>query len=211
MRRFAGARRVALALGLWLASSAAPQLTPACLGGGRAYGQDGHVHVVGLVGAGGQLHLTRDDRLDQGRVAPAFADLLVGPLWPLWGLHVGPAVGASINLSADGGYTEPVFAWQQWTPMPALWAAHGLDGDLPLMAHLGVPLVIEAPTELPGGRGAARLGSGGLELGVGAAYRLLAGVLAYAEADLNLWRGDGGSHLNGALEIGLMLDYEVLP
>lgn len=181
----------------------------------RAQAQPGEpshqLHLLAAAGAGGQLHLTRDDTLDQGRVAPAFADARIAVLWPLGGLHVGPGLGGSVNLSDDGGFTEPVFRFQQWALMPAVWAATGLDGDLPMLVHLGAPLVLQGPTELPGRRDGVTVASAGIELGALAAYRLLAGVLAYAECDLNLWRSDTGSHLNGALSLGVMLDYEVLP
>jgi hypothetical protein len=158
-------------------------------------------HYLAMLTAGGTVRLTRNDELGQERLGPPFVDgfsgyLLSGPS----GLRHGPGLGFCTNLTADGGFAEPVAAGEQWTLVPSYlvyWAPHP---DLLLTAHLG-------PVFQVAGRDKSRGG----EAALGAGYRILAGAGLYSEATFSLF---GGAYdtLNPALslEIGIFLDYEAL-
>jgi hypothetical protein len=109
-------------------------------------------------------------------------------------------LGASLNMTEDGGFTEPVGIADQLVLMPAYLGYHALNDDFTLLGHLGVPIVL------------GETSSAGVELALGGGYRWLAGVLAYAELGSDLFVGaDTTANVLVSLELGIMLDYEVLP
>jgi len=172
-------------------------------------------HVVLTAGVGGQLRLATDTKLAQERLAPSYADAMLGATFDLGGVSLGAGIAGSVNLESDGGYTEPVFAFQQWSITPVLLLHQPLGHDWLLLAHAGPSFALQGPAAIGRDQDRQRsvtLGSAGAELGAAGAYRLLAGVLAYAELDVNMWVGEGrDTHWVAALEGGVMLDYEVLP
>ncbi len=158
-------------------------------------------HYVATLAAGVPLRLSRNVDFDQGVLAPVYLDALGGYVLSSHAeVRHGVGVGLSLNLSEDGGFTEPVAAASQfvvmpsyllyWTPTPALFG----------LGHLGLPILVS------GGR------SVGVEVGAGLGYRLLAGLGVYAEAALGAFLGAASTvHATASLEIGVFLDYEVLP
>jgi hypothetical protein len=178
-----------VACALWLAAAPA-----------RAE-QDEPLHGLATLSFGAPLRLTRNVDLDQNQVAPAFVDAMLG-VTLLHGstLQHGLGLGASLNVTGEGGYTEPVVPGQQLVLMPAYLMFLPFDPDWVALAHLGVPFSL---TGVP---------SFGFELAIGGGYRCLAGVLAYAELGFTSFIGTTGTlHPMIGLELGFMLDYEVLP
>jgi len=157
-------------------------------------------HAVTTLSVGAPLRVTRNVDFDQELIAPVFVDALFG--YTLWtrGWQHGVGLGASLNLNDDGGFTEPVGIADQLVLMPAYLGYHALDQDFALLGHLGVPIVLGETT------------TAGAELALGGGYRFLAGVLVYAEAGASLFMGASSTaHVLLSLELGVMLDYEVLP
>jgi hypothetical protein len=156
---------------------------------------------VATLGAGIPLRLTTDDDYGQDTFAPAYSDLLAGYVFAGQGtFRHGLGLGMSLNLSRDGGYSEPVYSAEQLAVMPAYLLYAAMGRDVFGMAHLGVPFVVTADRTF------------GVEVAAAAGYRLLAGLGLFAELALGAFVGSG-STLNPvvALEAGLFLDYEVLP
>jgi hypothetical protein len=162
--------------------------------------QDAPLHGLATLSFGAPLRLTRNVDLDQNQIAPAFVDAMVGAtLLQSSALQHGLGLGASLNVTGEGGYTEPVVPGQQLVLMPAYLAYVPIDPDWVVLGHLGVPFALTAP-------------SFGFELAVGGGYRCLAGLLAFAELGLTTFIGGSGTlHPMLGLELGFMLDYEVLP
>lgn len=157
-------------------------------------------HYVLTTSVGVPLRLTVNDTFDQRRFAPIFFDALAGYVFAAQGGFAhGAGLGFSLNLAQDGGFTEPVGALQQFVLMPTYLLRAQLHSDLFTLAHLGLPIALNAGTSV------------GLELAAALGYRLLAGLGTYAEAGLGVF-GGGNSSLHAAfsLELGLFLDYEVL-
>lgn len=157
-------------------------------------------HAIAALSVGAPLRVTRNVDFDQEVLAPVFVDALFG--YTLWtrGWQHGLGLGASLNMTEDGGFTEPVGIADQLVLMPAYLGYHALNDDFALLGHLGVPIVLGQAT------------TAGVELALGGGYRWLAGVLAYAELGGDMFIGSGTTaNVLVSLELGVMLDYEVLP
>lgn len=154
-----------------------------------------------LLSVGAPLRITRRVELDQGVVAPFYGDVLVGyVLSSARGVRHGVGLGLSTNFSSDGGFTEPVDPGEQLVVMPSYLLYGLLSEDWLALGHVGIPILAA------GGR------SAGLEIGTGVGYRWLAGAGFYAESSLNGFAGAGSTvHLGASLELGVFIDYEVLP
>jgi hypothetical protein len=157
-------------------------------------------HAVTTLSVGAPLRVTQNVDFDQELIAPVFVDALFGvALWTRGWQH-GFGLGASLNMNDDGGFTEPVGVADQLVLMPAYLGYHALGDDFALLGHVGVPIVLGATK------------TAGAELALGGGYRFLAGVLAYAEAGASMFLGASSTaHVLVSLELGVMLDYEVLP
>jgi hypothetical protein len=154
--------------------------------------------VLTMISGGAPLRLTLDRSLGQERVGPVFGNVLIGYLLPSGCLQHGFGVGASWNATHDGGYTTPVYAFDQVALMPSYLAYYQLDPDVFAMGHIGLPVLV---------RGGP---SAGLEIGAAIAYRVLAGAGIFAGIDLNSHIARG-FNLFASLELGVVIDYEVLP
>ncbi len=157
-------------------------------------------HALATLSFGAPLRITRNVDLDQNVIAPAFMDVLLGYTFLNGSIQHGLGLGLSLNLSEEGGFTEPVGIANQLVLMPTYLGYRAINRDWVLLGHFGVPLVLTGTT------------SAGLELALGAGYRFLAGVLAYAELGVDAFLGASSTlHATVSLELGFMLDYEVLP
>jgi len=157
-------------------------------------------HALAALSVGAPLRITRNVDFDQEVLAPVYVDALFG--YTLWnrGWQHGVGLGASLNLTDDGGFTEPVGVADQYVLMPSYLGYHALNDDFALLGHVGVPIVLGDTT------------TAGVELALGGGYRWLAGVLAYAEAGASMFIGSSTTaNVLLSLELGVMLDYEVLP
>jgi hypothetical protein len=155
-------------------------------------------HYVLLGSAGVPLRLTLNETFGQSRFAPAFGQVLVGYALPGGRFRHGFAAGVSWNLGHDGGYTDPIYAGDQLALMPAYLAYYELNTDVIGLGHVGVPILVR------GGPAA------GLEIGAALAYRLFAGAGLFGEIDLDAYAA-GTFSLLASLQLGVMIDYEVLP
>jgi hypothetical protein len=165
----------------------------------RAHAQeDGPAHMLARVSIGAPMRLTLDKTLDQSRFAPAFGNVLLGYALPGGSLRHGFGVGVSWNLGHDGGYTTPVYAADQIALMPSYLLYYALNRDVFAVAHAGVPILVR------GGPVA------GLELGALIAYRVFAGSGVFAALNVDGYGGLGFNVL-ASLELGIVIDYEVLP
>lgn len=156
---------------------------------------------VGMLSSGAGLRLARNRDFGQSALTPAYLDALGGYVFAGGGaLRSGAALGASVAYTDDGGYTEPVIALEQLVLMPAYLLRYEPSTDLTLLAHAGVPIVVA------GGP------SCGLEVAGALGYRFLAGFGAFAELGFDTFLGTATSvHPLLTLELGVFVDYEVLP
>jgi hypothetical protein len=156
---------------------------------------------LATLAVGAPLRLARNVEFDQGPIGPVYADGLGGyVLSSNARVRHGVGVGGSLNLSEEGGFTEPVPIASQIVIMPAYLVYWAADEAWFGLGHVGIPILAA------GGR------SVGLELGFGAAWRWLAGFGAYAEAALGAFAGAASTvHPSVSLELGVFVEYEVLP
>lgn len=154
--------------------------------------------MLTLISGGAPLRLTVDRELGQERLGPLFGNVLLGYVLPGGRLQHGFGVSASWNATHDGGYTTPVYAFDQIAVMPAYLAYYHLGPDVFGIGHVGVPVLV---------RGGP---SAGLQVGAALAYRVFAGTGVFAGIDLNSHIARGLS-LFASLELGVVIDYEVLP
>lgn len=157
--------------------------------------------VVATTTAGLAVRLAKNVDFGQETLAPFYIDALGGYVFGASGAyHHGLGLGVSFNLGSDGGYTEPVDPARQWALTPNYLGYLELGPDFFGLAHVGVPILISGTKSV------------GLELGAGAAYRLLAGFGLYTEVSFAAFVGAGSTlHPLFCWELGLSLDYEVLP
>jgi hypothetical protein len=158
-------------------------------------------HYMATWSAGVPLRLSKDAKFDQGTLAPAYTDMLAGYVFAGHGaIRHGAALGLSLNLSEDGGFTEPVAMYAQFVVMPTYLMMIDLAPELFCIAHAGVPINLHAGTTL------------GLEGAFAFGYRLFAGFGAFAEASVDTFAGTGSTfHTMLGIEGGIFLDFEVLP
>jgi hypothetical protein len=182
---------VVTALWLSVAQSAQAQAEP-------RNGPDDPPHYLAMVSAGVPLRLTVDSKFGQDRIAPAYGNVLLGYALPGGRYRHGFGLGVSWNLGHDGGYTDPIYAGDQIALMPAYLGYYQLNTDVIAIGHIGVPILVR------GG------GSVGLEAGAALAYRVFAGAAVFAALDLDAYAA-ASVNLLASLELGVMIDFEVLP
>jgi hypothetical protein len=158
-------------------------------------------HYLLTASAGVPLRLAKQDTFDQGTLAPAYTDVLGGYVFPGTGsLRHGAGLGLSMNLSEDGGFTEPVLRYEQFVIMPSYLLSVNFDPAWFALAHAGLPISVSGGTTV------------GAELAFAIGYRVLAGFGVFAEGGFDAFIGTA-STVNPTLSIegGFFLDYEVLP
>jgi len=156
---------------------------------------------VGTLTVGAPLRLTTNVDFDQSALAPIYADLLAGYVLSGDGpWRHGIGLGLSLNLSEDGGFTEPVGIAKQLTVMPSYLLHWNASPTWLMLGHVGLPVLVAGGS------------SAGLDVGAGFGYRLLAGFGVYGEASASVFMGAQSTvHPVVALELGVFLEHEVLP
>lgn len=166
----------------------------------RAAAEAAPERYVALASIGAPLRLTRDVDLDQSALAPIYTDVAFGYVLP--GEHVrhGIGLGLSLNLTKDGGFTEPVAPGEQFVLGPEYLLYVDLGRDALLLGQAQLPIVLTGSSTI------------GLALSAALGYRLLAGMGMFAELGFETFVGVSSRlHPSVSLELGLFLDYEVLP
>jgi hypothetical protein len=151
--------------------------------------------------AGVPLRLGQNADFGQSALAPAFSDALGGYVFSGRSrFRHGLGLGLSVNLTPDGGYTEPVAMLDQLVLMPSYLLYADLGRELFGVGHFGLPISVRGGT------------SAGTEIGFALGYRWLAGFGPFAEASFDAFAGASSTlHVMFSLEAGLFIDYEVLP
>ena len=168
------------------------------------------IRIGARLGVGGSLRLIEHSELQQDRLAPAYLEAQGSVVLPTRGaLRHSALVSVSTNLEPDGSYLSGPDPFEQWVAA----AGYGLH------IGLGHPHV---PQWVVGGHVAGALVATpdltwGVELGLDAAYHILAGFGVYAEITGATFfgaedrAGNLTVHPTLSLELGLTLDFELLP
>jgi hypothetical protein len=162
------------------------------------------MRILGSVGAGSMLRIINDLSLSQERIGPSFLDIAGSYVFAGAGLfRHGATLAISTNLNGEGppppddNGIDPV---TQWTLTPSYLAYLRFNDDFVLSGRAGVNLTV-APYFVPG-----------IEVSAGATYLFTAGLGAYAEVSANVSFGVAPEPSpTASVELGLMIDYEVLP
>lgn len=151
---------------------------------------------------GGAVRLNKNDDFGQTWLGPAFVDAMAGYVFPGGSaIRHGVGLGASWNLTSDGGYSEPIYSGQQWVLMVSYLALLDVRPDWVFTGRVGPEFAITSSSK-----------PWGIDLAVGAGYLLLAGLGAYAELGIETVFGANSSlHPLASLKIGVLVDYEALP
>ncbi|MCA9603912.1 MAG: hypothetical protein KC417_17895, partial [Myxococcales bacterium] len=166
-----------------------------------AWDDDEPAHVWFSLGAGASLRLAKNRNFAQDVFAPSYLDAFGAVVLPGLGFwRHGVGLGVSTNLVADGSVLVGVDAFQQAVLTPSYFARIDLGSNFLGTFKAGIPWVI-APSASIGG-----------EVDAGATWLFLAGIGVYAEVGFALFAGgDGSVHPTASGELGLVIDYEVLP
>jgi len=167
------------------------------------------LRIIAGVAGGVSVRLVQNLQYQQERFAPSYAEAFGGIILPGRGaIRHGFTLGVGLNLSGDGSYSFGLDPGQQLILTPSyvikVGIGHDQVPDLALLGHVGVPLAL-TPDFSPGA-----------ELGIGAAYMLLAGIGVYVDVSYSMFFGgdsrSGGVTVHPLLsgEVGLYIDYEVL-
>jgi hypothetical protein len=159
-------------------------------------------HVVATLASGGSLRLYKNSDFGQNSLAPAFIEgtvgfVLAGSGW----LRHGFALSNSLNLTSDGGYTEPIYSGQQWVLMPSYMALLYFRPDAVVTGRVGPEFAMTSSSK-----------TWGIGITGGAGYYLLAGFGVYGELGFDLFFGANSTlHPMMDLKLGILVDYEILP
>jgi hypothetical protein len=158
-------------------------------------------HLLARIGPGASVRFRKDEQFDQGWLAPAFIDVTGAYLWSGRGrLRHAIGLAASCNLTADGGYTEPIYPGEQWVLAPLYLALYTVNAELALTGRVGPEFTVSNSK------------AWGIGFTAGASYYLLAGFGPFAEAGVDVYFGENASvHPLMSLQIGLFVDHELLP
>ena len=155
------------------------------------------------LGAGGTVRIILYENLVQQRLAPSYLQLRGGYFFEGDGMFQhGVVLGVATPLTGDGTLSYGVSPFGQYSLAPAYMLRLIPDGELGewfnATVRVGVPLSVGEQF------------SWGLEAGVGMLFKPLAGFAIYGELDFsNYFATD--SHPLISFEIGVAVDYEVLP
>lgn len=160
--------------------------------------------ILASVGGGATLRIVNDLTLSQGRLGPSFIDIAGSVVFPGAGRwRHGATLAISTNLNGEGpGAPDPngIDSATQWTFTPSYLAYFRFGEDLVLTGRVGANLTA-SPYFVPG-----------IEVSLGAVYLFTAGLGAYVEFSGNLAFGLAPEPSpTVSAEIGIMIDYEVLP
>lgn len=166
-----------------------------------AVGPTNMPRLLATASLGLPVRLRRDRRLGQSRLAPAYLDAFASFLFPNeGGWQHGVGLTASLGLTQDGGYFEPVDALSQILIAPTYVLLTNLNADWLAFGHAAIPIAVAGGKTL------------GVDVGASLAYRMLAGVGIFAEISGVMFVGlEHRLYPMVAAEIGAFVDYEVLP
>ncbi len=157
------------------------------------------LRILGTLTFGTSIRFIQDLDYYQDRFAPAYLSGWGGVVLPGSGIRHALGVTASLNVTGDGNAMVGVDAGTQFVVGPS-YGLYIPVGDFLLLPKFSVPIAVSSGPSL------------GLGLSLGAAYRFLAGFGIYAELGASMFFGTAASvHPLGSGEIGLIIDYEVLP
>ncbi|MCA9582225.1 MAG: hypothetical protein KC416_10560 [Myxococcales bacterium] len=157
--------------------------------------------VWASLAVGLSLRLVEDLDFAQDRFAPTFLDGLLAVVLPGEGtVRHGLGLGVALNLTSDGGVIIGVDAFQQAVLAPTYLSRIGFTEDILGTVKVAVPWVVSPRTNV------------GLELALGGVWMALAGFGPYVELGFSTFLG-GEQSVHPLLtgEIGVVIDYEVLP
>jgi len=165
-------------------------------------------HLVGSVSGGLTARIVNNLDFQQGRFGPSFIDLFGAFVFPGSGTwRHGAGLAISTNLTGDGSYTNGVDPFLQWAFTPSYVAFFRFSEDFAALAHLGIPLVMAYNSVV----GEMERSIGG-EVGIGGTFFLLAGLGIFAEVTADIFVGAESSiHPTASFELGVLIDYEMLP
>lgn len=183
--------------------------------GGYAWGEERHeetasgpaAHHFGRgfvsLGAGGSLRIILYENLNQERFAPSYLQLRGGYFFESDGMFQhGVVLGVGAPLTGDGTDAYGVSPFGQFSLAPAYMIRLIPEGDLGewfnATGRLGIPFSVGEQF------------SWGWELGLGMLVRPLAGLALYGEIDFSMYFATD-YHPLLSFEIGVAIDYEVLP
>lgn len=193
---------VAPAIGHGQRVAALPSVSQQAPGGPATVSRGpGFPRWLAMASLGLPVRLSRNVDLGQEWLAPWYVDGLVGYLFGAAGPYQhGPALGASLGLSDDGGFYEPVSAFSQGVITPSYVLARQVTQELMVSGHVGLPVAISGKASV------------GAELAAAGGYRIFAGFGAFVELGGAMFVGVAGAvHPLVSVETGLFIDYEVLP
>ncbi len=183
--------------------------------GGYAWGEEHRdetaapaVHRYGhgwlSLGAGGTIRIIQYETLaGTSRFAPSYLQLRGGYFFEGDGMFQhGVVLGLAAPLSGDGTFSNGVSAFGQVSIAPSYMVRVIPDGDLgdwfSATGRIGIPLSVGEQF------------SWGWEAGLGAMLKPLAGFAIYGEIDFSMYFATD-YHPLLSFEIGIAMDYEVLP
>jgi len=183
--------------------------------GGYAWGEEHQeeqasgpaVHRYGRffasLGAGGTVRIIQYETLNQQRFAPSYLQLRLGYFFEGDGMFQhGVVLGFGTPLSGDGTARDGVDPFGQLSLAPAYMLRIIPEGDLgdwfqPTL-RVGIPFSLGEQF------------SWGWEVGVGSLLKIFEGFGVYGEFDVSMYFAQD-VHPLFSFEIGLAIDYEVLP
>jgi hypothetical protein len=186
-------------------------------GGARASDGEDPVRIQAWLGVGAGLRLLRnlDPPFQQDFLVPPYLDLGAAVFAPGTDIRHGGGLTLSMNLMQD--VSNGVLPGEQWAITPSYHLMIPLRRVLSDMQHdlvqlqgrVGVPIVLG--TALGSASGGVDV-SVGLELGVSAIVKFLAGLGVYLEVQFAIYGGTNNTvHPILTFDGGLVFDYEVLP
>lgn len=166
--------------------------------------------ILASLGGGSSLRIVQDLDYQQRRVAPGFIDASGAFVFGGAGIfRHGVSLTISLAVSGDGGLAEGFDPGSQFALTPAYLAYLRLSEDWDVFGHIGPSFAYTTNASTAGGTTATSVG---LEVGVGGAFMVLAGLGIYAEGTHAIYLGSADTiHPILSVEAGLMIDYEVLP
>lgn len=153
------------------------------------------------LGAGTSLRLSQNRDFAQDTFAPSYIDVFGAWVMPGHGFwRHGFGLGVSSNLTSDGGVIIGVDAFEELVLSPTYLARLAFSDSLLATLKVGIPWALSPNNNLGAG------------VDMGGVWRVFAAFGVYAEVGVSLFiGGDGAVSPLASGELGVVIDYEVLP